>query len=216
MTLALFPSDISKRSLERIDDGVLLLRRFALDNETALLADLQSVLARAPLRHMMTPGGQMMSVAMSNCGPLGWVTGLSGYRYDAIDPLSKKAWPAMPDSFRQLANTAAQVAGYANFAPDACLINHYQARARMGLHQDKDEADFTQPIVSVSLGLPAVFLFGGMNRSDKTLRIPLQHGDVIVWGGPARLRYHGVLAVKQGVHHLLGEHRFNLTFRKAK
>jgi DNA oxidative demethylase len=215
MTLALFPSDTSEGSLERIDDGVLLLRRYTLDNETALLADLQTVIHQAPLRHMITPGGQAMSVAMSNCGPLGWVTDCSGYRYDAIDPISKKAWPAMPVSFQNLARTAAKTAGFHNFEPDACLINHYQPGARMGLHQDKDEADFTQPIVSVSLGLPAVFLFGGMKRADKTQRIPLQHGDVVVWGGPSRLRYHGVLALKKGMHHLLGKHRFNLTFRKA-
>jgi DNA oxidative demethylase len=215
MTLALFPEDASEVSQERIDDGIMLLRCFALDNESTLLADVQKIVSQAPLRHMITPGGHAMSVAMSNCGPLGWVADRSGYRYDAIDPVSKKAWPAMPVSFQQLANRAAQTAGFTNFTPDACLINQYQVGARMGLHQDKDEADFTQPIVSVSLGLPATFLFGGMKRNDKTQRIQLQHGDVIVWGGPARLRYHGVLSLKKGVHHLLGEHRFNLTFRRA-
>jgi len=154
-------------------------------------------------------------VAMTNCGSLGWVTDRTGYRYDAIDPESGQPWPAMPAPFLKLAQDAAAEAGFAGFVPDASLVNCYEAGAKLSLHQDKDERDFTAPIVSVSLGIPAVFLFGGLNRSDKTKRVPVEHGDVIVWGGPSRLRYHGVLPLKEGQHPLLGEYRVNLTFRKA-
>jgi alkylated DNA repair protein (DNA oxidative demethylase) len=164
---------------------------------------------------MTTPGGYRMSVAMTNCGSLGWVTDRSGYRYDSIDPESGKRWPAMPDAFLQLAIHAAREAGFPNFTPDACLVNRYEPGTKLSLHQDKDEKDFTQPIVSVSLGVPATFLFGGTRRADKTERIALRHGDVVVWGGPARLRYHGVGPLKDAVHPLLGNTRINLTFRKA-
>jgi alkylated DNA repair protein (DNA oxidative demethylase) len=164
---------------------------------------------------MLTPGGFRMSVAMTNCGALGWVTDRSGYRYDSVDPDSGRNWPAMPDSFLQLAQDAAAHAGFDGFVPDACLINRYEPGARLSLHQDKNERDFTEPIVSVSLGIPAVFEFGGLNRADKTSRVPLMHGDVVVWGGPARLRYHGVSPLKDGDHPALGRHRINLTFRKA-
>jgi alkylated DNA repair protein (DNA oxidative demethylase) len=169
----------------------------------------------ASFRHMMTPGGFAMSVATTSCGDLGWVSDKTGYRYAASDPLTGKAWPQMPASFKQLAKQAASMAGFANFEPDACLINRYQVGARMGLHQDKDEHDFSQPIVSVSLGLPAVFQMGGFARGDKTLKLPLYHGDVLVWGGESRLRFHGVLPVKAGYHPTVGEYRINLTFRKA-
>ncbi len=152
---------------------------------------------------------------MSNCGSLGWVTDRKGYRYTEIDPLSGKAWPAMPPIFSQLANQAAATAGFADFVPDACLINRYIPGARMSLHQDKDEQDFSQPIVSVSLGIPATFQIGGFERADKTMKLPLQHGDVIVWGNEDRLRFHGIAALKEGHHPLLGEQRINLTFRKA-
>ena len=156
-----------------------------------------------------------MSVAMTNCGSLGWVTDRSGYRYDSLDPERGQPWPAMPASFLRLAQTAAAKAGFPDFCPDACLINRYEAGAKLSLHQDKDERDFAAPIVSVSLGIPAVFLFGGLNRADKTMRVPLVHGDVVVWGGPARLRYHGVLPLKPGHHPAFGARRVNLTFRKA-
>jgi alkylated DNA repair protein (DNA oxidative demethylase) len=152
---------------------------------------------------------------MTNCGPLGWVSDSNGYRYEAVDPVSGLPWPHMPDAFRTLASNAATDAGFGKFIPDACLINRYEPGARLTLHQDKDERDFDQPIVSVSLGLPAVFVFGGLDRSDKVIRVNLTHGDVVVWGGPARLRYHGVLALKEGHHPLVGGHRINLTFRKA-
>ena len=196
-------------------EGAALLGGFALQNEGALLDALRRVAAKAHFRHMITPGGYKMSVAMTNCGSLGWVTDRSGYRYDSIDPESGKRWPAMPEAFLNLAIRAAREAGFPNFQPDACLVNRYEPRTRLSLHQDKDEKDFSQPIVSVSLGIPATFLFGGIRRSDKTERIALRHGDVVVWGGPARLRYHGVAPLKDAVHPLVGNSRINLTFRKA-
>ena len=200
---------------EEIAPGAFVLRGFALSMETAVLGALREVTAAAPFRNMVTPGGYRMSVAMTNCGALGWVTDRSGYRYDSVDPESGKKWPAMPGAFRELAETAAAEAGFREFRPDACLINRYEPEAKLSLHQDKDERDFTQPIVSVSLGIPAIFLFGGFVRGDKTQRVPLEHGDVVVWGGPARLRYHGVRTLKEDEHPLLGRMRVNLTFRKA-
>lgn len=200
---------------ESLAPGAMLLRgRATLEAET-LLADLDAVLERAPLRHMITPGGFRMSVAMSNCGALGWVSDAHGYRYDPMDPDSGQPWPAMPASLRRLARLAAAEAGFGDFEADACLVNRYEPGARLTLHQDRNERDFTQPIVSVSLGLPAVFLFGGPKRSDRPRRLPLMHGDVVVWGGPARLRYHGVLALEQGQHALTGNSRINLTLRRA-
>jgi len=195
--------------------GAVVLRGFAVANERALLDALAAIVEQAPFRNMVTPGGLRMSVAMTNCGALGWVTDRAGYRYDACDPQSGKPWPAMPEVFAALARDAAAEAGFAGFAPDACLVNRYEPGARMSLHQDKDEHDFMQPIVSVSLRVPAVFLFGGMQRSDKPMRVALTHGDVVVWGGPARLRYHGVMPLKPEQHATLGAQRINLTFRKA-
>lgn len=200
---------------ESLGRGAMVLRGFAIADEAALLAALAQVIAQAPLRHMVTPGGLRMSVAMTNCGALGWISDRAGYRYDAIDPVSAAHWPPMPKVFSALATRAAAQAGFEDFAPDACLANRYEPGVRLSLHQDKDERDFSAPIVSVSLGIPAVFLFGGDNRSDKQKRVPLAHGDVVVWGGPARLRYHGVLPLKDNQHALLGGYRFNLTFRKA-
>jgi alkylated DNA repair protein (DNA oxidative demethylase) len=200
---------------ESLAPGAMLLRRRAAPDAVALMADLHAVLELAPLRHMVIPGGFRMSVAMSNCGALGWVSDGTGYRYDAVDPDSGQRWPAMPASFLRLARLAAAEAGFAGFEPDACLVNRYEPGARLALHQDRNERDFGQPIVSVSLGLPAVFLFGGPKRSDRPVRVPLGHGDVVVWGGPARLRYHGVLALGQGQHALTGQCRFNLTLRRA-
>jgi alkylated DNA repair protein (DNA oxidative demethylase) len=165
---------------------------------------------------MVTPGGHQMSVAMTNCGNVGWVTDRSGYRYDTSDPEAAKPWPKMPASFRELAAQAAAQGGFEGFAPDACLINRYAPGARMSLHQDKDELDLAAPIVSVSLGLPAIFLFGGLQRSDKPQRFRLEHGDVAVWGGPARLFFHGVAPLADGEHTLLGRQRINLTFRKTR
>ena len=203
-------------SRESIAEGAVLLRGFATSIEADLIADLRDIVERAPFRHMVTPGGHRMSVAMTNCGSLGWVTDRTGYRYDASDPETARPWPAMPASFRRLAGEAADHAGFGDFSPDACLINCYQPGARMSLHQDKDEDDFGAPIVSVSLGLPAIFLFGGLKRSDKPARFRLEHGDIVVWGGPARLVFHGVAPLADGEHALIGRQRINLTFRKAR
>jgi len=197
-------------------EGAVLLRGFARPVEAELLAALHEIEVQAPFRRMFTPGGHQMSVAMTNCGEAGWVTDRAGYRYDGTDPESGKAWPPMPATFRELAEGAAREAGFAGFAPDACLINRYEPGARMSLHQDRDETDFAAPIVSVSLGLPAIFLFGGMKRSDKPQRYRLEHGDVVVWGGPSRLFFHGVAPLADGEHALLGRQRINLTFRKAR
>jgi alkylated DNA repair protein (DNA oxidative demethylase) len=192
-----------------------LLHGFALEASTALAAAAERIEAAAPFRHLETPGGFRMSVAMTNCGALGWVSDRRGYRYDSCDPLSGKPWPAMPPVFMELAEAAAQAGGFPGFAPDACLLNRYEPGARLTLHQDKDEADFASPIVSVSLGLPAIFLFGGCTRSERQRRVPVEHGDVVVWGGVSRLRHHGILPVKEGFHPLLGAQRLNLTFRRA-
>ena len=201
--------------MESLAPGAMLMRGRAAPDAFALMADLQAVLDQAPLRHMITPGGFRMSVAMSNCGALGWVSDCTGYRYDAVDPNSGRRWPAMPASFLRLATLAAVDAGFSDFEPDACLVNRYEPGARLTLHQDRNERDFSHPIVSVSLGVPAVFVFGGPKRSDRPVRVPLMHGDVVVWGGPARLHYHGVLALRQGHHLLTGDCRFNLTLRRA-
>ena len=197
-------------------DGAVLLRSFAGRFESDLISALRDIVAQAPFRHMSTPGGHQMSVAMTNCGGAGWVTDRTGYRYDGTDPDSGAKWPAMPSAFRELAGEAAVEAGFRDFAPDACLINRYEPGARMSLHQDKDEQDFGAPIVSVSLGIPAIFLFGGLKRSDKPTRHRLAHGDVVVWGGPSRLFFHGVAPLADGEHRLMGRQRINLTFRKAR
>jgi alkylated DNA repair protein (DNA oxidative demethylase) len=196
-----------------IAPGAVLLHGFAREGAGALLQATESVLALVPLRHLQTPGGYTMSVAMSNCGSLGWVSSTSGYRYADRDPLTNQPWPAMPACLLQLAQRAAAQAGYPLFEPEACLINAYVPGAKLSLHQDKDELDLRAPIVSVSLGLPAVFLFGSASRKDRPQRYRLVHGDVVVWGGPSRLAYHGVNALADGEHPLLGRRRLNLTFR---
>jgi len=201
---------------EQLAPGAMVLRGRALGVESAILSALEDVLAHSPFRNMVTPGGHVMSVAMTNCGQAGWVTDRSGYRYTAIDPGSGRPWPAMPAAFAELAAGAASDAGFAGFVPDACLINRYEPGAKLSLHQDRDERDLDAPIVSVSLGVPAVFLWGGLERSERPRRIPLWHGDVVVWGGPSRLVYHGVLPVKDAVHESQGRRRINLTFRKAR
>jgi DNA oxidative demethylase len=217
LTADLFESVPDVRpSQETMAECAVLLRGFARPLEGELIAELRAIIAQAPFRHMVTPGGHQMSVAMTNCGSAGWVTDRSGYRYDANDPEAAKPWPAMPPSFRELAAQAAAQGGFEGFAPDACLINRYAPGARMSLHQDKDERDFGAPIVSVSLGLPAIFLFGGLQRSDKPQRFRLEHGDIAVWGGPARLFFHGVAPLADGEHAMLGRQRINLTFRKAR
>jgi alkylated DNA repair protein (DNA oxidative demethylase) len=198
-----------------IAEGATLLHGFAASSVPALVQAIEKVVATAPLRHMITPGGYRMSVAMTNCGAAGWVTDRSGYRYDARDPLTGKPWPAMPDIFGDFARHAAAAGGFGNFEPDACLINRYEPGARLTLHQDKNERDYAAPIVSVSLGLPAVFLFGGLRRKDRPQRMRLESGDVAVWGGPTRLAYHGVAPLADGDDPLTGRCRYNLTFRTA-
>lgn len=199
----------------QLSPGTFLLHGFALALAPTLLAELSGITAQSPFRHMVVARGQSMSVAMTNCGSLGWISDTKGYRYSATDSQSGQPWPAMPDAFLHLAQTAALLAGFAGFMPDACLVNRYALGARMGLHQDRDERDFRAPIVSVSLGLPVVFLLGGLQRADKAQRILLVHGDVLVWGGVDRLRFHGVQPLKEGNHPLLGPQRINLTFRQA-
>lgn len=209
----LFTSQVEPRMDLAI--GAVLLRGFALASERELIGALEAVVAAAPFRHMVTPGGQTMSVAMTNCGSAGWVTDRKGYRYDRVDPLTSRPWPQMPRSFLTLACNAAAAAGYSGFEPDACLINRYVPGARLTLHQDRNERDLSAAIVSVSLGLPAKFLFGGLERSDRPQRFMLHHGDVVAWGGPSRLAYHGIDAMKDGDHPATGRCRINLTFRKA-
>lgn len=215
MNLDLFAA-IDDPAREQLAAGAWVLRQFARPYEGELIAGVEAVAARSPFRHLITPGGYRMSVAMTNCGPLGWVSDRSGYRYSPIDPMHGEAWPEMPEAFLTLALRAAAEAGFPAFSPDACLINRYEPGAKLSLHRDADEEDFSQPIVSVSLGIPAVFLFGGLERKDKTRQIQLVHGDVVVWGGPDRLRYHGVMPLKAAEHPLLGAMRLNLTFRSAR
>ncbi len=211
----LFDTGHPRNGNDIMADGAVLLRGRALPLETEILAALKAICAHAPFRHMTTPGGFLMSVAMTNCGAAGWVTDRTGYRYDRLDPESGAPWPSLPDCFRELAVAAAVDAGYAGFAPDSCLINRYKPGARLSLHQDKNERDLTQPIVSVSLGLPATFQFGGLARKHPVRRFALRHGDIAVWGGPSRLCYHGVTELKDGEHEKTGRMRINLTFRHA-
>ncbi len=216
MTSDLFDSVAEAQpSREAIADGAVLLRGFVKPIERELIDAVRAIVAQSPFRRMTTPGGHLMSVAMTNCGDRGWITDHTGYRYDPVDPRTGAPWPAMPPVFRDLARRAAEQGGFHDFAPGACLVNRYEPGTRLSLHQDKDELDYSAPIVSVSLGLPATFLFGGMARSDKPRRFRLVHGDVVVWGGPSRLAYHGVAPLADGEHALLGRRRINLTFRKV-
>jgi len=202
-------------SKEAMAEGAALLRGAALPFESRLLAALNEIAAISPFRRMVTPGGYTMSVTMTNCGAAGWVTDRTGYRYDSEDPETGNPWPPMPGCFVDLAITAATEAGYPEFRPDACLVNRYEPGARLSLHQDKNERDFANPIVSVSLGLPAIFQFGGLKRDDAVKKFALRHGDVAVWGGASRLCYHGVSQLKDGLHATVGRMRVNLTFRRA-
>lgn len=214
--VTLFDEHISPESRHHeLALGAVLLTGRALEIGPALVAEIDRITVKSPFRRMVTPGGFEMSVEMTNCGPLGWVTDLSGYRYVADDPLTNAPWPRMPELFQRLACESAQEAGFHGFRPDACLINRYQPASRLSLHQDKNESDFKEPIVSVSLGLPAKFQFGGFRRTDPVESFALHHGDVVVWGGPSRLRYHGVAPIRKGFHALTGSYRINLTFRSA-
>ncbi len=211
----LFQPDPLPPSREPLEEGAVLLRGFAAPKAADLLGEVSRIAQSAPFRNMVTPGGYTMSVAMTNCGRVGWVSDSTGYRYDAADPLTGKHWPPMPKAFLDLATTAAAEAGFDGYDPDACLINRYVPGAKLGLHQDRDEKDRWAPIVSVSLGLPAVFLWGGKRRADPVRRLRLENGDIAVWGGPARFAYHGIAALKPGEHPLTGPARINLTFRKV-
>jgi alkylated DNA repair protein (DNA oxidative demethylase) len=206
----------ARGGIDELAESAVILRGRALSTMPTILADLNAVVAQAPFRHMITPGGFTMSVGMTNCGAVGWVTDRSGYRYDAIDPELGAAWPDMPRSFFELARAVAEEAGYRNQEPDSYLINQYLPGARLSLHQDRNERDLSYPIVSISLGLPAIFLFGGPARADAVSRHALYHGDAVIWGGPSRLRYHEVAPLKAGGHPELGGRRVNLTFRKAR
>lgn len=201
---------------EPLAEGAVILRRFACADARQLLGQISLLADRSPFRQMVTPGGYTMSVAMTNCGDVGWTTDSHGYLYSPIDPLTSQPWPAMPTIFRELSDAASRAAGYPDFAPDACLINRYAVGAKLSLHQDKDELNLQQPIVSVSLGLPAVFQFGGLKRNDPLKRVMLEHGDVVVWGGASRLFYHGILPLKAGQHSATGECRYNITFRHTR
>lgn len=211
----LFAAGGSAEPDEAIAPGAVVLRGFALPFADDVLAALRDIAAQAPFRHMTTPWGAAMSVAMTNCGEAGWLADRNGYRYDRLDPETGRRWPEMPACFQALAAGAAQRAGYPGFVPDACLINRYAPGTRLSLHQDRDERDYAHPIVSVSLGVPAGFRFGGVGRRDPVRTIPLRHGDVAVWGGTTRLAYHGIAELKPGTHPLLGSLRINLTFRRA-
>src|SRR5262245_17790726 len=211
----LFEGVLPSGGPEPLGAGAAVLRGFVQCEVAAMLAAVRKVAAAAPFRNMITPGGLRMSVAMTNCGRAGWVTDRRGYRYEAADPMTGRRWPPIPGSFRELAMRAADAAGFAGFEPDACLVNWYEPGTRLSLHRDENERDLSAPIVSVSLGLPAVFLFGGMGRGDRPRRLPLESGDVVVWGGPARLTYHGVAPLAESEHPLTGRCRINLTLRRA-
>ncbi|WP_039912823.1 DNA oxidative demethylase AlkB [Cellvibrio mixtus] len=213
-SLELFEA-IEQNSCQRLGPATMVLRGFAVPYVRELIPCIQVITAISPFRQMVTPGGFTMSVALTNCGALGWTTDRRGYRYTSIDPDTGKPWPSMPKVFAQLANAAATAAGFDNFQPDACLVNRYAPGARLSLHQDKNERDYDEPIVSVSLGMTATFMFGGHERNDPTVKVQLNHGDVMVWGGVDRLRYHGVMPLKDNPHSLLGSQRINFTFRKA-
>jgi alkylated DNA repair protein (DNA oxidative demethylase) len=215
-TLPLFDEAPSIGIRVELAPGAWVLRGFALASAGALFADIERIAAHSPFRHLVTPGGKTMSVAMTNCGSVGWYSDRRGYRYSEQDPETGDPWPAVPALFAELAREAAHEAGFSDYAPDVCLVNRYEVGTRLTLHQDRDEHDRHAPIVSVSLGLPATFLFGGLERNEPQRRVPLAHGDVVVWGGASRMRYHGVLPVKAGEHPLTGPRRFNLTFRVAR
>lgn len=211
----LFDGLAAQSGTEPLIEGAAVLRGFACARAHLALQAVSAITAAAPFRQMLTPGGQRMSVAMSNCGRVGWVSDRQGYRYDAVDPMTGRRWPEMPAELARLATEAAAAAGFGGFEPDACLINRYAHRTKLSLHQDRNERDLSAPVVSVSLGLPAIFLFGGLQRNVRPQRIRLASGDVVVWGGPARRVYHGVEPIAEGVHPLTGCCRINLTFRRA-
>ncbi|MBB6095313.1 alkylated DNA repair protein (DNA oxidative demethylase) [Povalibacter uvarum] len=209
-------SDAASSATETLGPGATILRGFVRGQESALLGEVAKIVALSPFRHLVTPGGFRMSVAMTNCGEVGWVSDRTGYRYDPMDPETRRPWPALPDAFLGLALTAAARAGFDHFVPDACLINRYEPGTKLSLHRDYDERDVAAPIVSVSIGVPATFQWGGLKRNDRTRRVRLESGDVVVWGGESRFVYHGIAALAEGDHPATGPLRINLTFRKAR
>lgn len=211
----LFDTADAPGSAERLSEGAVLFHGRVSEHAEAIVEAIREINRVSPFRHLITPGGHRMSVSMTSCGALGWMSDRNGYRYTGSDPRSDLPWPSMPELFSDLAAAAAAQAGFPGYEPDACLINRYRPGAKLSLHQDKDERDYNQPVVSFSLGLPATFLWGGFRRKDKPKRLLLEHGDVLVWGGPDRLRYHGIGPLPEGEHPLLGAQRINLTFRKA-
>jgi len=215
VTGQLFDNDAPGSSIERLSEGAVLFHGRVAEHAEAIVETIRKINRQAPFRHLVTPGGHTMSVSMTSCGELGWMSDRKGYRYTPSDPRSERPWPPMPPLFAELAHAAAEEAGFPGYQPDACLINRYRPGAKLSLHQDKDERDYAHPVVSFSLGLPATFLWGGFRRKDKPRRLLLEHGDVLVWGGPDRLRYHGIGPLPGGEHPLLGAQRINLTFRKA-
>jgi DNA oxidative demethylase len=205
----------TQSSIESLAEGVILLRAFCRDEAPALLDAVADLATSSPFRQMVVPSGHTMSVAMTNAGDLGWTTDRTGYRYTTLDPTTGRPWPPMSPPLRLLAERAAVAAGFPGFSPNACLINRYAPGARLSLHQDKNEQDYEHPIVSVSLGLGATFLLGTLRRTDTPRRIRIQHGDVLVWGGPARLIFHGVAPIAAGTHPLTDSFRINITFRRV-
>jgi alkylated DNA repair protein (DNA oxidative demethylase) len=215
-SLPLFASATTRGQRDALAPGTCALRGLALDAAPDLLAEVARIAQESPFRHLVTPGGCSMSVAMTNCGAVGWWSDRHGYRYTTIAPLTARPWPRLPPAFPQLARTAAATAGFVDYAPDVCLVNRYAVRPRLTPHRDSNEHDRRTPIASVSLGLPITFLWGGLARTDRQRRVPLEHGDVVVWGGPARMVYHGVLPIRSGRHPATGAARINLTFRLAR
>ncbi|MGH8183060.1 MAG: DNA oxidative demethylase AlkB [Rhodanobacteraceae bacterium] len=215
-SLPLFDTTTPTGTREELAPGAWVLHGFALERTNALLHEIERIAACSPFRYLVTPGGKTMSVAMTNCGSVGWFSDRRGYRYTEADPETGNPWPVMPEVFLRLAGNAAHAAGFNDYAPDVCLVNRYEVGTRLTMHRDHDERDRRAPIVSVSLGLPATFLWGGLARKDPQRRVALAHGDVVIWGGPSRMRYHGVLPIKDGEHPLTGARRYNLTFRVAR
>ena len=216
MNLDLFDlSNNGESWIETITDDAVVLRQYLVNRSDELAEAIKTIEAKAPFRHMKTAGGFTMSAAITGCGDYGWISDRQGYRYSKVDPVTAQPWPEMPEVLKTIGKECARKAGYSDYNPDACLINRYSPGAKMSLHQDKDERDFTAPIVSISLGVPATFLFGGQQRADKTIKVPVMHGDVVVWGGTSRLFFHGVSTIKSAYHPFWGESRINITFRVA-
>jgi len=206
----LFSQLVAEPTHEEIFPGAVLMRSLALPQDNEFFTAAEAIIAARPLHHTTTPSGLPMGVMVTDCGD----SRAFANRWDTANPERMRLWPPMPPLLRDFAIRCAVRSGFPQFRPDACHINRYQAGTKLGLHQDRHECDWTQPIVSLSFGLECIFLLGGLQRTDKPRRILLEHGDVIVWGGPSRMRFHGVQPLKPGHHPLTGPYRYNLTFRK--